>query len=243
MYSKYSLLLLCVLTVSALAAQEALPLRDAHIFGTSASLSVQIEMVVEGPSGGFTRELEVFATRGDGARVYAGITSPPFLRQTRFLQVSEEGHDPAQWIATSRGPRRLVGQNRDEAVFQSDFSAEDLSAIQLSAFEQTRSEAGSLLGRRGTWYVLRPIERASYTERRVFVDEMTALILGFDVLDGQSVTKRYRVEEFTSSPDGAYPLLARMETVAENSSTTIRTLEVDTTSRIPARYFNPSALR
>jgi len=217
-------------------------LESASLFGSGAVIVARLEMRITRSGSELSRELELSLDRsGAGVKSLARIVKPAFLSGMNFLKLSSPGKPDAQWLKTSRGLRRLGDANRSEAVFDSDFTAEDFGSVSAAGFDFAFAPARDLGGARAI--EARPKGAAPYALRVLYVDDATRILTGMDYLDGAGkITKRYRVMSIDGQGETARPASALMENLSTGSSTRLAVLSLSKPAFLPERTFNPGSL-
>jgi negative regulator of sigma E activity len=157
----------------------------------------------------------------------------------KFLSITD-GDETAQWLATSRGARRVSGTNRNDRLFDSDFTLEDLSDYDPEDYEL------SLLGSERVsgvdCHVLEavPIQaETDYAKRIMYIDKAAGLLVKALFLDDAGKTLReFELIERMSVEGVPFPREVKMTTVDAGTFTTLRVDSVVSGEDIPDRYFN-----
>jgi hypothetical protein len=217
-------------------------LASASIFGSSPRIVARLEMRISGSGGDKTREIELsIAREGANTRSLARIINPAFLSDMKFLKRIESGQSDSQWVKTSRGVRRLGDGNRYEQIFGSDFTAEDFGAIGSTGFDIYRDFSRD--GPDERVVAARPLLKAPYALRLIYINRSSGLVTRMEYLDGDSrVLRKYMVTKVEGEGLGARPLEAIMEDTSRGGSTSLKILSMTTPSAIPDRVFNPGNL-
>ena len=225
------------------AADVATVLENAHLLGPSESIVLRAVMDIHSRGGASTRTVEVSIEReADGAaRILAQVIEPAFLRNLKFLMHRDHRGRSDFWMRTSSGTRRLTGRDNTESIFNSDFTVEDFSYIDIAAYELALlpdQPAGSTVidGR---------LTQASPTHtRRVFtVEDETGLIERVRYLDANGrMVKEYELLTRQEISGQTLPHEAVMTNHTEGTFTKLTIVSVDPDARIPARVFNPAGL-
>ncbi len=215
-------------------------LRGAALFGRFTSLEVDLTMEIHERRGTKDRGLVVYVERdGDDARTLVQIVSPAFLSRMRFLSVTD-GEDTAQWLATSRGVRRIAPSSRNDKLFDSDFTVEDLSDYDPDDFDLTITGSERING--SDAYVLEAVPldiETDYAKRVMYVDKETGLLVLARFLDGSGdVIREFELLEHMDLDGIAFPKVARMTTVSRNTFTILTVDNARAGHDIPDRIFN-----
>src|SRR6056297_3239404 len=198
-------------------------LESAHMFGDNRYLEMEVRMEMKGSSTDKSREIEIKLSNDDGEyKVYMQITSPPFLRKMKFLQHNRPSGETLQWMATSRGTRKLTGAADDEHIFDSDFTASDFSALDPADY---RIDSFSQVERNGFSchrLVLSPLESGSeWPQRVVYIDRRALLIREVEYMKDGEVEKRYRLLSTQELGRDPLPKESIMEDLRAGTSTTL----------------------
>ena len=244
---RLNLIVLLTLISSAVIAQEDNPgelLRRAALFGEFDSLQVELTMEITERRGSKDRGIAAFVERNeDEARALVQIVSPAFLNKMKFLSVTEGG-DTAQWLATSRGARRVSGSNRTDRLFDSDFTLEDLSDYDPEDYEL------SLLGSERVdgvdCHVLEAVPVTAdtdYAKRIMYIDQDSGLLVRALFLDDAgNVMREFELLDRMTVDGVEFPRQVKMTTVTAGTHTTLHVDSVVTGEDIPDRYFSRSNL-
>ncbi len=215
-------------------------LARAHLFGDSPYLKMEVEMRMTDPSGEKTRGIDIsMSSVGEEYRVYMQITSPSFLRKMKFLQHNPESGDTLQWVATSRGARKITSSGEDERIFDSDFTAADFSSInteeyRIEGFSEDRSDGVPCYR-----FELSPFDQAGKVTKKVLLlDRQSLLIREVQYYTNGAMTRRYRLLSTRSIEGKIFPEKSVMEDLREASSTTLFFDKIELPSSIPDRVFH-----
>jgi len=236
-------LLLTLTTVLAIAQQPPDPadiLRNAALFGQFTSLEVSLTMEIHERRGSKERGLEAYVERDDsGARALVQIVSPAFLNSMKFLSVTE-GDETSQWLATSRGVRRVASSSRNDQLFDSDFTVEDLSDYNPGDFDLSLTGTDRVAGEE--CYVLEAVPvsvETDYAKRVMYVSKSTGLLVLARFLNASGETVReFELLEHMDLDGVPFPKVAKMTTVANNTYTVLTVDQAQVGQDIPDRLFN-----
>ncbi|MBN1686468.1 MAG: outer membrane lipoprotein-sorting protein [Spirochaetales bacterium] len=247
-----ALLVLAALTALSMitepaAAQSSTPtaeeiLANTHLLGNAANIILTATMDIRSPRGDKSRTLEIYISQNDEAsKILAQVTSPPFLRNLKFLthQFSDGSDD--KWVKTSRGVRRLAEGNYGEALFDSDFTVEDLSRIDESRFDLEVVDTGETSGVRAI-KAIPTYNGPDYTHKIFKIEVDTGMLSGVDFFRDEALVKRYTLLERQVIGGEPYPLLCTMEDFAKGTSTVLEIDKVSIEDSIPERLFNRGSL-
>ncbi len=231
----------CAATLAA--ADVAAALENAHLFGPSESTVLRAVMEIHSRGGTSTRTVEVSIEReaGGTARILAQVIEPAFLRNLKFLMHRDHRGRSDFWMRTSSGTRRLTGHDNTESIFNSDFTVEDFSYIDVAAYEL------ALLSEQpaGRTIIDGRLAQASPTHvRKIFtVEDETDLIERVRYMDGNGrMVKEYELLTRQEVSGQTLPHEAVMTNHTEGTFTKLTIVSVDPNARIPARVFNPAGL-
>jgi hypothetical protein len=235
--------LLLTLVSASLLAEDADPaeiLRNASLFGQFTSLTADLDMEIHERRGTKDRGIAAYVERDDeNARALVQIVSPAFLNNLKFLSITEAG-DTSQWLATSRGVRRVSGSNRNDRLFDSDFTVEDLSDYDPEDYDLTLQ--GSELVDGVDCHVLEAVPVSAdtdYARRIMFVDKQTGLLVRARFLDDDGVVVReFELLERMELDGVPFPREVKMTTVQAGTYTVLSVREAVTGEDIPDRIFN-----
>jgi hypothetical protein len=232
--------------------QEAQPERDAarllqeaQVLGAAPYARVTASLNIRQESRRQNRTVEIlYADVGNGARnVFARVTHPPFLSQMRFLMRQQPDGASEQWLATSRGVRRLTGTGSHDSLFSSDFSVEELSGFSGSGYQAEYIGTEQVDGYDTT--VLRGSVRhpeAVYDTFLLRVDNETGIIVWIEFFRQNRLTKEYRLLELGRAQGVPYTRRCRMETYVDDSETELVVEEIAFPDSLPEERFQPEAL-
>lgn len=215
-------------------------LRGAALFGQFTSLEVNLTMEIHERRGTKDRGLVAYVERdGEGARALVQIVSPAFLNSMKFLSVTD-GEDTTQWLATSRGVRRVAASSRNDQLFDSDFTVEDLSDYDPEDFDLTVTGSERING--SDSYVLEAVPldiETDYAKRVMYVDKETGLLVLARFLDDSGeVVREFELLEHMDLDGVAFPKVAKMTTVPSNTYTILTVNDAQVGHDIPDRIFN-----
>lgn len=209
-------------------------LANAHILGYAPNLEIRAEMQLLDRGAPQRRTIQVFLQRQDDGRtrIFTQILLPPFLQSMKFLQYQSPDGEQDRWMSTSRGVRRLGVRDAAEHLFNSDFTTDDFSYLDVEGHEL------SIVERAGQLVTIN--ERApSRRERLITVDTAKKLIVAVDYRNESGKTEReYRVEE-TGSVNGIwYPRVSKMTDLTSETSTRLTIERIEAVDSIPDRIFS-----
>gem|GEM_PF-6295176 len=211
-----------------------------HLLGIGEFATLEAEMAISTSSGTVTRGVQVYLQNdGETRQVFARITDPPFLTRTRFLYIDRGQGRITRWIANSQGVRRIADSNTEERIFGSDFTAQDLSFLDMNEMEIR--ELPSAEDRLQLFLVADPA--GVYPDRRITYDIVKGLAMEVSYLRGTETVKRYRVLETRESGGAVFPSRAEMADLEGNTHTLVTISAIDNTTPIPPRIFNRASLQ
>jgi len=215
-------------------------LAGAHLFGDSPFLEMEVEMRMTDPSGEKTRGIDIRMSKvGNEYRVYMQITSPSFLRKMKFLQHNPENGDTLQWVATSRGARKITSSGEDERIFDSDFTAADFSSISMDEYRIEGFSENDCEGIPCYRFELSPLDQAGEVTKKVLLlDRQSLLIREVQYYTNGEMTRRYRLLSTRSIEGKIFPAKSVMEDLREASSTTLFFKKIELPASIPDRVFH-----
>lgn len=230
-----------VLIPSAIFGQSASDvLAKAHLFGQSVYLEFTVAMTIHSGPTEKSRNIEILMRdRANESQVFMQVISPPFLKEMKFLQHSLSSGETLQWMATSRGTRKITSSGTDERVFDSDFTASDFTVINSRNYNILDFQTVPFNGVTVFRLDVRPTEgKDLWDYRRLYIDQESFLILRVDYFKTGAVAKRYSLEE-TQIVDGlVFPRNVKMEDLRADSFTLLQFTKVDTPSSLPDRVFH-----
>jgi len=232
--------LISVSVIAQVAADPAEILRRAALFGQFTSLEVDLTMEIHERRGTKERGLVAYVKRdGENAQALVQIVSPAFLNSLKFLSVTE-GEETTQWLATSRGVRRVAASSRNDQLFDSDFTVEDLSDYNPGDFELSIRGSEVVSGVDCT--VLEAVPRSietDYARRIMYVDKSSGLLRLARFLDSSGVVVReFELLEHMDLDGVPFPKVAKMTTVAAGTYTVLTVDDARAGQDIPDRIFN-----
>ena len=232
----FAALLTAPTTLQAQSAEQLLA--GAHILGSAANLVADAELEIHGGSGDLERGIRLHLRNESdgGSRVLAQVIRPAYLSSMKFLMYREPDGRQDRWVTTSRGVRRLTAGDGDERIFGSDFTAADLSSLDVAGHRLEVLDREDGLARiRAT--------RAGEPTRVISVDTENGLITQLDYLgaDGEPV-RRYRVQEVGQTDGVRFPRVARLDDLTGGTYTVLRLTSVVVVDSIPDRVFSRAGL-
>jgi hypothetical protein len=218
-------------------------LKRAQLIGESAHVAMTVQMSIRTQGGVKERSLEIYIQEAEEAtRVLVQVVEPAFLRNMKFLEHRYPDGREDKWLKTSRGVRRLSQANRSERLFDSDFTVEDLSRIDVEDFRLFFASGDTAAGERTI--VAEPVGPAGEYARKEFtIDLRTNLVTRVDYIDANGkLSRRYTLLETRSIEGEVFPWRCRMEDFRGGSSTTLLFRRIALAEPLPARLFNKASL-
>ena len=215
-------------------------LRRAALFGQFQTLEADLTMEIHGRRGTKDRGLVAYVERNErGSSALIQIVSPSFLNSLKFLSLSE-GEETTQWLSTSRGVRRVAGSSRNDKLFDSDFTVEDLSDYDPGDFDL--SLAGSERVNGVDCHVLEAVPldiETDYARRVMYVDKSTGLLmLARFFNDSGELLREFELLEHMELDGVPFPRIARMSTLSAGTFTVLTVDDAVVGEDIPDRLFN-----
>lgn len=240
------ILFLCAIIVPAASAfpqSAAQVAQKTSLFGTAKDITLTVVMELKTKSGTKERGLSISIKRSPaGMRVLAAMTSPAFLSQMKFLTRRETDGLTTTWLKTSQGVRKLTASSGSERIFDSQFTVEDFSDIDLKGFTASLSEA-TLDSVACFAVALRPTTAAGYSRKVVYVQKDDFELRGMDFYDDYDVLiRQYRVIESRLIGGIPFPVQSVMKDLATDDETSLTIESADTTRVIPESTFNKAGL-
>jgi hypothetical protein len=161
----------------------------------------------------------------------------------RFLLHTSASGGSEQWLATSRGVRRMSGTGAHENLFNSDFTVQELSGFPGSDYQaeivgRERVDGFQTVAIRGR--VASP--EALYDTFVLRKDEATDLIVWIEFFRQNRLTKEYRLLDHGMQDGFAYTKRAHMRTIISDSETELSVKEITFPDSIPQDRFDPESL-
>jgi len=219
-------------------------LRRATLFGNARWLTLAISMELKGATGTRERGLEVFIARDSGAtRILVHMVSPAFLSRMKFLTHRSASGETSSWLRTSQGVRKLSRANAAERIFDSDFTVEDFTEIDLDGFA-TLLLPDVLIGQVPCKAVqLTPGFRAQYARKVFFVEMNSGSLQGIDFFDTRdALVRQYRLMQTRMIDGTPFPSVSVMRDLLAQTETRLTVREIDTTTALPDKTFNKGNL-
>jgi hypothetical protein len=238
--------LIAVIATPSAGQDASLIISRATILGRTPALAMQVSMSIHRSTGAKERKLELYLSRSGGpaerTRLMAHVVSPAFLNQMKFLSHRNPDGEDATWLKTSGGVRRLSQSNRDERLFDSDFTVEDLTDLSPDRYELLFVGTEDVDG--VTCDVVRALRLPGREEQRVlYVGRADSLIRRVDVLGaGGRLARRYTVDR-TQLIDGVlYPLVCTMRGSSDDAYTVLRFDRIEPVGALPDKLFSQANL-
>ena len=215
-------------------------LENARLFSKSPFMKIEVDMVIRNSSGEKTRGLDISISNSNNEyKLYMQIISPSFLRQMKFLQLNSEDEKTLQWVATSRGARKITSSGNDERIFDSDFTAADFSSINPEEFRIDNFSETILDGI--DCYRLELTAKNDYQaidKKILFIDRDSYFILKVEYYSENVLTKSYNVISTREINGNIFPEESVMEDLIQGSSTKLVFKKYETPDSIPDKVFH-----
>ena len=217
-------------------------LGNVYLLGDAPNIVLSASMDIRSPRGDKNRALDIYISQNDDeSKILAQVTSPAFLRNLKFLTHQFSNGSDDKWVKTSRGVRRLAEGNYGEALFDSDFTVEDLSRINQSRFDLEVVDSGETSGTR-TIEATPTYSNPDYTHKVFKIEVETGMLVGVDFFEDEELIRRYTLVERQVITGELYPLLCLMEDLTKGTSTLLQITKVSIEDSIPSRLFNRGSL-
>jgi hypothetical protein len=242
-------LFLCGLTIlspmDSSAANPESVLRQSFLFGERPTSTLSADLEIHRDGDVKERSLEVMYERTDGTvKLLVKVTEPFFLNGMKFLSIRGADGTEESWLSTTREVRKLEDTGGTRAVFDSDFTAEDLTGFEFSQYRLRQRGTEQIDGHEARVIVARSSESDAALPRRViWIDTEAGLVRRIDYYDADgTLVKRYLLDE-TMTVDGAqYPARVRMKRVDGSSETRLRIHSIELVDDIPDSKFDERLL-
>ncbi|MFW5744298.1 MAG: outer membrane lipoprotein-sorting protein [Spirochaetota bacterium] len=214
-------------------------LRDAALFGRFETLTARVEMEIH-ERGMKTRTLELYVEQDDERhRALAQVIAPAFLGRMKYLMIGDARRTD-QWIASSRGVRRVAGSAREERLFDSDFVVEDFTPPRDGEYEVRELPDREVDGEPCRAFEVAPQGiTTGYARRVVYVSATDRILVRAEYYSASDELLRlFELHERTTVDGEPFPRRATMQTVGAGTSTEIVLRKVTTDEPIPARVFS-----
>lgn len=223
-------------------------LEAASLLGAGDTAVYRLTMDIDNGKSTKSRTLELYRETGaDTEKMLVQIVQPAFLNNMKLLSI-QEGNSETAWLKTSRGVKRLnTAEDREQSLFDSDFSTKDLE--DLTAENYTLS----IVEKHAAVTVLKAEPVKQQDPRLITIDTEHMLIVKVEYVNKQQqIYKRYTVEEIHTENGGtgaesgksgpAYPKVSTMEHPLEGTVTTLTVVERELPESLSPRYFNSRQL-
>ena len=238
-YKSTMVLIASLLFVGAACGQDAREILGASVlWGDAATVSMKIRLEIETQRGDKTRTIEVFIdNESEDSKLFARVITPPFLNNMKYLYIKHSAGGESKWISTSRGTRQISNAERNERLFDSDFTTDDLSKLDSDEYDVYFTEQRNA----ATISVRADSDRGN--DRIVSIDASTNLIVRVEILDrNDSIIRLYEVHS-TRNEDGIVIVdICTMRDLTTGTKTTLFVENFDTTTPIPRRIFSRASL-
>ena len=215
-------------------------LSQVHIFGASGDVILRMVMQIESNRGTKRRELEVFVRREGGeTMISAGIVSPPFLSNIKFLYHRDANGVESKWIRTSLGRRELGGEESTFRLFDSDFTAHDL--IDFDPDDYHLRKIPDMQPGNDSIEAIPVAENQGHSRIVFHLSENTSILRAIDYYDEGALTKQFRVLRTESIQGATFVIESIMDDLASDGHTLLEVTSV-TLETIPDQTFSPDSL-
>lgn len=224
----------------ALPADAEMILENARLFGNSRFLLMKVEMLINTSAGEKSRGLDISISNiNNDYKVHMQIINPTFLRKMKFLQYNFGDGSTLQWIATSRGARKITSSGNDERIFDSDFNANDFASISTSNYQIVNFSEIIRNGFQCYRFDLVAVQDGELMNRKVlFIDRDSYLIREVEYYSENKIVKSYRIIS-TQNIDGMmFPNESLMEDMRKGSYTKLIFKKIEIPNSIPDRVFH-----
>ena len=214
-------------------------IKNVLILGNGSNIYIDAVFTINTSRGIKEREIEAAVSRdNDETKIFIRIVAPAFLNKMKYLTIKDSSGIAQSWLATSRGVRRISGGNRNEPLFDSDFTAGDLSAVEVDDFIMTDEGLKNIKGHSCRTIRARP-RTAGYEEawRTYYVDGTFLRGIDYCHSDG-TVYKEYRVETEQIVNGILMPELCSMKNIEKNTNTDLVFNNFRNVESIPSRIFS-----
>jgi len=235
------LILFSALNIYAITPKETLT--NILIFGNGSNMYVDVTMDIHSSRGDKERTLEAIVSRTNtGIKLLLSIKVPAFLNKMKYLSQRDSKGNENRWLGTSRGVRKLSQANSNENIFDSDFTVEDLSVVNVSHFSLSMGNPIEIEGVKCSTIKAVPlVEGYSSAEKIFYIDGK--FLWGIDYFDESgNLIKKYRVKNTMIVDGELYPKECIMRTLTDKTSTSLIFNSIDLVDSIPSRIFNRANL-
>ncbi len=183
----------------------------------------------------------------DLVRANLQLERPPDLKDAAYLmRENAEGSDEMYiFLPALNKVRRVVGGTRDNPLFGTDFSYNDLRQLH-KAFAGQPTQMGppeTLDGRPVHVLDVRPTaeDQSRYTRIRAWIDVEACTPLKMEFFEGERVSKRMRSPASSLARVEGYWYAAQteMHDLQAGTHTRMSVSNIETGARLPQRVFNP----
>lgn len=183
----------------------------------------------------------------DLVRANLRLESPPDLKDAAYLmRENQTGSDEMYvFLPALNKVRRVVGGTRDNPLFGTDFSYNDLRQLHKAfAGQPTQMEAPETIEGRPVHVLdIRPraTDESRYSRIRAWVDAEACTPLKMEFYEGERLSKRLlSPPSALARVDGYwYAALTEMHDLQAGTHTRMSVRDIETGPRLPERLFNP----
>jgi len=170
--------------------------------------------------------------------ISAGIVSPPFLSNIKFLYHRDANGVESKWIRTSLGMRELGGEESTFRLFDSDFTARDLIDFDPDEYH-LRKIPDAQTGNDSIEAI--PVAGQQGHSRIVFhLTKHTSILQAIDYYDASMLTKQFRVLRTESIQGATFVIESVMDDLASAGHTLLEVTSVKVET-IPDETFSPDS--
>lgn len=241
---RLSLLLILTTPVFCEETPEAI-LRESYLMSKVPHVIMKINMTIHTRSGIKNRTLKVYVKhQGESLKLLMHVVSPAFLQKMKFLIHHFEDGVENKWLRTSRGVRQLSESQRADRLFDSDFTVEDLSEVEVSEFALKRLESQILNGHECDVVEMTPRrESGEYQKKIVKVDRLSGIIREVEIFGtGEELIKRYTLDETLMKNASIFPLSCSMQNLSRGTKTILHFVQIDVATDLAESVFNKGNL-
>lgn len=241
------LLSICVMGF-AMTGEEVVEHYDAIPIPVSTHMALKMDLI-EADGSTSTRMMEEWGIEdGDLVSTIIVFRTPASVKNTRFLQVENEGRGDDKWIylPALKRVRRIASSEGSASFMGSDASYDDMETrdIDRDTHELLREE------RTGSWdcYVVKAVakdpEDSQYSYRVTWFDKATYTPVRMEMFDGQQqLLKVLTVKELTENNGYWTPMLTEYKNVQTGHATQLKVLQIEYDKPISKKRFTTQYLK
>lgn len=212
-------------------------LQNSSLLGKAERVEYSAVMEITAARGKKTRKIEIFReqTADNEFKLLAQVVYPTFLNNMKLLIIHEDNTE-SKWMKTSRGVRTIADSGRDEQLFDSDLSSEDLNRIDPEHFTLSFKPSEQISEQKET--CIEAAEKNSKRKRIIYINDEN-LITRIEYFDSNNeLYKLYRLNETILVEGILFPLKSTISHPLEGTSTVLSFENIDLPKRISNRIFN-----